>query len=200
MASPRPVPCIRLTRESSARSKGRNSFFLNSSDIPMPSSATTNSKHPTPLSLESFSSKVTVICPLSWVYFTAFDSRLRRICLIRTGSPYTEGCSTSFMLTDKWCLFPSISGLMICETSLRTSLRQKASSLRLTFPDSILDISSTSLISSSKCAPESWIFFRQSAVFFSSPSVFSAMAVIPRMAFIGVLISWLILDKKSDLA
>ena len=44
------------------------------------------------------------------------------------------------------------------------------------------------------------IFPRQSASLSGSPSCFSAMEVMPRMAFIGVRMSWLIRERNSDLA
>ena len=164
MASPSPVPWTWLTRESSARSKGMNSFSRNSGAMPIPSSSTTNSKHPTPLSLESFSSRDTAICPLSGVYFTALDSRLMSICLTRTASPYTAWWSMSFKRMDSSCPLLSISGLTIRDTSSTNSFRQKASSLSPTLPDSIFDISSTLLIKSRRWLPERLILDRQSSI------------------------------------
>ena len=68
------------------------------------------------------------------------------------------------------------------------------------FPASILLISSTSFNSPKRWALDISIFFRQSDTFSISPKFIRAMVVIPIMAFIGVLISWLILERKSDLA
>ena len=62
---------------------------------------------------------------------------------------------------------------------------------------SIFDISSTSLISISKCLEEKVIFERQSSTLAGSLTTAAAMVVIPMMAFNGVRISWLILDKNS---
>ena len=67
-------------------------------------------------------------------------------------------------------------------------------------PDSIFDISRTSLISSRRWAPERLILERQSFTFSVFCRLLSAITVIPRMAFMGVRISWLIRDRNSDFA
>ena len=67
-------------------------------------------------------------------------------------------------------------------------------------PASILLKSSTSLSSPNKCVLDISIFLKQSETFSSSPTCILAMAVIPIIAFIGVLISWLIRERKSDFA
>ena len=62
---------------------------------------------------------------------------------------------------------------------------------------SIFDISSTSLISISRCLEEKVILERQSSALAGSSSEAAAIAVILMMAFKGVRISWLIRDRKS---
>ena len=90
---------------------------------------------------------------------------------------------------------------MACERtnsieSATSSAKLKGSFLRESLPLSILDISSTSLIRLSKWLLESPIFFRQSNTRSRSSICVVAMAVIPKIAFIGVLISWLIFDRN----
>ncbi len=77
-----------------------------------------------------------------------------------------------------------------------SSERLKSSSERSTFPDSILLMSSTSLISPSKCLLDEVIFFRHSETLPGSSRWEAAMAVMPTIAFIGVRISWLILERN----
>ena len=68
------------------------------------------------------------------------------------------------------------------------------------FPVSILDISRISLIRDSRYLDEASIFRKQSWTLGVSSIFICPMVLIPIMAFMGVLISWLILDRKSDLA
>ena len=61
-------------------------------------------------------------------------------------------------------------------------------------------MSRMSLIKESRNREEIPIFERQSATCSSSPMAWAAMALIPMMAFMGVRISWLMRERKSDLA
>ena len=80
------------------------------------------------------------------------------------------------------------------------SERLNSSSVRVLFPPSILLISSTSFMSESRYLLEELIFSRHSFTF-SLLSIFDlARAVMPMIEFIGVLMSWLILERKSDFA
>ena len=81
-----------------------------------------------------------------------------------------------------------------------SSGRSKGPILGVIFPLSILDISRTSLIRLSRCWLESSIFFRQSSIFSGSFIWEKAIFVMPTMAFIGVRISWLMRERKSDFA
>ena len=71
-----------------------------------------------------------------------------------------------------------------------------SSSVSFILPASILDISSTSLISPSRCWLEKAIFFVYSCTFSEFLLSLSSSVVKPTIAFIGVLISWLILERK----
>ena len=68
------------------------------------------------------------------------------------------------------------------------------------FPLSIFDMSSTSLIRLKRCLLDRLIFFRHSITRSLSSRRVLAMAVMPTIAFIGVRISWLILDRNWLLA
>ena len=76
----------------------------------------------------------------------------------------------------------------------------KGSSISTILLLSILDMSSTSLISISRCLEEKVILDRQSSTRAGSSTEAAAMVVMPIMAFKGVRISWLIRDKNSLLA
>ena len=75
------------------------------------------------------------------------------------------------------------------------------SSLRSTSrPDSMRLMSRMSLISPSRCRALSPIFSRYSRVWGRRVSSFRARLFRPMMAFMGVRISWLMLDRKAVLA
>ena len=76
----------------------------------------------------------------------------------------------------------------------------KGSSCRVILSLSILDMSSTSLMSISRCLEEKLIFCRQSSTREASPAEAAAMVVMPMMALRGVRISWLMRERKSLLA
>ena len=81
-----------------------------------------------------------------------------------------------------------------------TSRRETWSTFSDSLPLSILDMSSTSLISPSRCLLDRAIFFRQLWTCWMSSMLAVAIAVMPTMAFIGVRISWLMLERNSLLA
>ena len=84
---------------------------------------------------------------------TALESRLSRICCTRMESPRTASFWMEERKASRWSL-RSVSGRMIWRTVFKVSLREKELSLRPILPDSILDISSTSLIRPSRWLPE----------------------------------------------
>ena len=93
-----------------------------------------------------------------------------------------------------------ICGCVMPTTPSMASLKEIASSVRVSFPLSILDMSSTSLMSPSKCRLDSEILRKQFCTCLRSSICAVAMAVMPTIAFIGVRISWLILARNSLLA
>ena len=87
--------------------------------------------------------------------------------------------------------------VFICSSIARN---ENSSFPSIIFPDSIRLISRISLISPSKCLALSPIFSKHSLVSGSRFVFLSARLSRPIMAFIGVRISWLILDKKAVFA
>ena len=67
----------------------------------------------------------------------------------------------------------------------------------VSFPLSILDMSSTSLISPSRCLLDSVIFARQSFTRSVLSILDIAIVVMPTIPFIGVRMSWLMLERNS---
>ena len=80
------------------------------------------------------------------------------------------------------------------------SIKSKVSLDSVIFPVSILDISRISLSSDKRYLDEVSILSKQSFTRTGSSIFNLPMVLIPIIAFIGVLISWLILERKSDLA
>ena len=130
----------------------------------------------------------------------AFDNRLIRIWFRRTLSQRTSSTMISRIKISKCCALALICGWTIFTMLSITSRKESCSILRLSFPVSIFDISSTSLISPRRCLLESVIFLRQSTTLGVSSIFARAIAVIPTTPFIGVRISWLMLDRNSLLA
>ena len=79
-------------------------------------------------------------------------------------------------------------------------LTEVATWLNLTFPLSILDMSRISLIRLSRSLPERMILLKHSSSLALSSISFLAISAKPRMAFMGVLISWDILFRNTLLA
>ena len=80
------------------------------------------------------------------------------------------------------------------------STMEKVSGLRLSFPLSTLEISRISLISVRRWLLARPIFLRLSLTASRSPRFFSAIVVKPMIAFIGVRISWDMVERKSVFA
>ncbi len=95
-----------------------------------------------------------------------------------------------------WCLAFTWGWTMLTMLSI-TSRRETWSIFKVILPLSILDMSSTSLISPSRCWLEREIFFRQCCTCWRFSILAVAIAVMPTMAFMGVRMSWLMLDKNS---
>ena len=139
----------------------------------------------------------TQISPPSCVYFTAFPMILTAICRSRKGSPNRRSLSICPIAICRLWFFCCACGRTITAISCTKSASEKASSLIAIRPLSIRDISSTSFTRLIKCVDAVCIFKRQSCTLAFSSIWDNPMEAIPRIAFIGVRISWDILDKKA---
>ena len=141
-----------------------------------------------------------VIFPPSSVYLIALLIRFTNTCWILRLSPQTSSCSMWLMRTSKLCLCSSSTGFVSVMRLSTRSGRLKSSCASVIFPLSIRAISSTSLISPNRCRLDFVILLRHSMTL-SWLSIFApAIAVRPTMAFIGVRISWDILERNSVFA
>ena len=138
--------------------------------------------------------------PFSGVNLMALESRFSSTWFRRTLSQQTFSVLISWIDTLKVCFLARIWGCTMLTILSITSRREIWSIFIFSLPLSILLMSSTSLIRPSRCLLERAILLRQfcSCCLLSMLAV--AMAVMPTMAFIGVRISWLMLERKSLLA
>ena len=199
MAIPRPVPSILLTALLWTRSKGTKIRSRNSSLMPMPLSSQAKSNQMRPLPPGRWE-KRTRMLPPSWVYLTALPVMFTRICRRRRGSPTRHSSRMSPISKRKDCFFCTAWGRTMTARSWTMSAREKRSSLMIIRPLSIRDMSSTSLTKLIRWTEAVRIFSRQSFTRAFSSMWLWAMEVIPMMAFIGVRISWDILERKRLLA
>ena len=132
--------------------------------------------------------------------FKAFPTTFKIAWLMRRVSPMTRSCSMLPTLTSNCSFLALACGRMIATRSRTSSGRTNSSSFKAILPLSILLMSSTSLIKPSKCLDEAEILPRQSLIFKGSSRCIPAIVVMPMMAFIGVRISWDILNKNRDFA
>ena len=119
-----------------------------------------------------------------------------RIWLILVSSPTRYSCFTSVTVTLKLWFFSFAIGRMIASTEDTRSFRVNSPMVSATLPLSILETSSTSLIRLKRCWPEAVIFFVYSRTFTGLSASFVSRVVKPRMAFMGVRISWDMLERK----
>ena len=98
--------------------------------------------------------------------------------------------------TLKFCSLASAIGRIIASTEDTRSFRVNSLTVSTTFPLSILDTSSISLIRLSRCWPDAVIFFVYSLTLTGFSASLASKAVKPRTAFIGVRISCDIFDKN----
>ena len=104
------------------------------------------------------------------------------------------------MSITRLCFFSSAWGRMITVTSCTRSARENTSSFRVMRPLSMRDMSSTSLTRLIRWVEAVLIFCRQSCTLDFSSMWDRPMEVIPTMAFMGVRMSWDILERKLLLA
>ena len=138
------------------------------------------------------------ILPCS-VNFIALLTKLMMICSIFSGSPIKWLGIESSNRKFNDIFFLSISDLQICVIFLRITLKLNEIFSNSSCLDPILEKSNTSLIICSKCSPERCICSSESS-FSNKTLVFLPISAKPNTAFIGVLISWLMFDRKIDFA
>ena len=199
IAIPRPVPSVLSTRLSRSLLNAVKIWARYSGFMPIPVSVIEKRKRAVP-STACFSQTSMETVPLTGVNLYALDKILIKICLKRRASLKNCSCTTDRRRMEKCCSFSPNCGCIMATTFSSTSGKDMESSLRTISPLSILDISSTSLIRLSRCCPDKPIFLKQSFTFAGSSKWASAISFMPSTAFKGVLISWLILERKSDFA
>ena len=104
------------------------------------------------------------------------------------------------METSNFWRLARIWGRTMLTMESMTFRRETWSMLRVILPLSILLMSSTSLMRPSRCLLERVIFRRQFCTWAGSSMLAVAMAVMPTMAFMGVRMSWDMLERNSLLA
>ena len=95
--------------------------------------------------------------------------------------------------------FASAESVILLFNSSRTEKKSNACISKVNFPASIFEKSRISLIMVSRLLAENRMALRFSEEF-SSNFLLIRSSVSPMIAFIGVLISWLILERNADLA
>ena len=188
IASPRPVPSVLLSVEVRSRSNASKACFWNSSSMPIPVSCT-EIRYSENSSFTGVSSYSSVIFPPSGVNFTALFSILTRICCNFVSSHQTQGFCNSLIIWNWMCFFSMLYSIIIFSFS-DICFRSTAVSSNVSFPLSILDRSSTSLISFIKTSPDACIFVTAFLTTASSSGCFAMISANPRIAFIGVRMSW----------
>ena len=149
---------------------------------------------------DSHSSTKNWIVPPFCVYFTALESKLLKICIRCTRSPFTHSCRMFSFVNWRVWFFSSACILNIWSISCIKSRIEKSVYLKTVFPASILLISKTSLIIPNKSCDDVSILSAYSVTFALSPASCLISDVIPMIAFIGVRISCDIFDRKSVFA
>ena len=128
--------------------------------------------------------------PPSWVNFKALLMRFNKICVNLTASPLSmRGIASSDSERRYKFLFFAFTFIIVISES-RSSRRLNGSNSMCIIPDSMRDKSSMSLMMVSKFSEDERMDLTYSC-WFLSRLVFCKSPVKPRIAFIGVLISWL---------
>ena len=136
--------------------------------------------------------------PPSGVYFTAFDSKFSRIWLRCVSSPMRRSWRTERISAQNVCPLSRAMGAMMDSTAARESPKSNSAKVSDALPLSIFEMSSTSLMRSSRWRPEAMILPAQSRTLAGLSASFSMMVVKPSTAFMGVRMSWDMLARKAD--
>ena len=196
IAIPKPVPWTLLVVLFSALVKASKTVVRNWGVIPYPSSSTSIRR--CSYWLERCFSPIirNQILPFSGVYFTALERRLIKIWLILVTSPIRFSCFTPVTSTWKCWSFTFDIGRIMASTEDTRSFKVNSSIFRTTFPLSIFDTSKISFIKLSRCWPDAMIFFVYSLTLSGFSASLARRVVNPKTAFMGVRISWDILERN----
>ena len=196
MAMPRPVPGTRLVVELTSRLNGSKTWSTNSGAMPMPLSVTTKRRCTAPgVVLGScWISKQTR--PPSGVYLTALPSRLSSTWFSRRRSATTVSVRRPRVRITKVWFLAWACGARIVERSSASDATSTSERLSEAAPLSIFDMSSTSLMRDSRCWLDALIWRVWSSTASLSPPSRSRRRVRPITAFIGVRMSWLMLERN----
>ena len=200
MAMPSPVPWMPLVVEFSSRLKGSNTVRRKSGLMPMPLSRTIKRRWAYWGVVGASSSTVREMAPPSGVYLMALDSRLIRIWFRCSLSPSSSSAGRPFTWKSKDCSRAWAWGSRMLYSSSISSGREKGATFREVLPLSILLMSSTSLMRLSRWWLEEVIFRVYSRTLAASSASLASRVVKPMMAFMGVRMSWDILDRNALLA
>ena len=200
MAIPRPVPSMWSTALLRTRSKGTKICSRNAGLMPMPSSSQRKLSQTVPASSPGRWENRARMWPPSGVYFTAFPMIFTRICRRWSGSPSRLSSQIRPMSKTRLCPFCSAWDRTMTAVSWTRSARENLSWLMVIRPLSIRDRSSTSLTRLIRWEEAVRILSRQSCTRAFSSIWLRAMVVMPIMAFIGVRMSWDMLERKRLLA
>ena len=160
MAMPSPVPWMPLMVVLRSRVKASKIVFWNSGFMPMPLSQMVNTAFVMPSDSVSSSFTVKQIFPPSGVYFTALERMFSRMRLSRSLSAITSSWGRVSTSTVNSCPLAPASSLTMVDRSSITFGRCTSSSSITVAPLSMRLISSTSLISESRCWPDTDILSR----------------------------------------
>ena len=196
MARPRPVP-LWLSRPLSVCEKNWNSFSCSAGSIPLPVSSTVTANKISPAD-SAVAEKSTWTLPRS-VNLIALPIRLSNTTRSLVASPCTDRGKLSLPVTTYSSCFASALSFNIFVTSSTCPVKSNTALDNVIFFDSILAISSTSLINVSICKPLRWIVPTYSRFRLDrSPSPCSNSEY-PKIALSGVRSSWLMLARKAPL-
>ena len=194
IARPSTVPPKRLVVEVSAWVNEPKISLSFSLGIPIPVSFTAISR------LTSSGPIVWLVTPTNTspvsVKLIAFPTRLMMTFRILVVSPRRDWGTSGSTWFTRSIPFTSAEKSIICKVSLSMSRSWKGWGFTSSLPASILEKSRMSLMRKSSESAEDWTTFWYSCCLLDS-SVFRSSSVIPRMPFIGVLISWLMLARNS---
>ncbi len=190
---PRPVPPNWRVTEVSAWANGSKMLSSWVFEIPIPESRTWICNR-----LGSESRRLIVTrTPPSEVNLIALPTKFVRICRILCGSLMIVSGIGVAELKSNWIDFSAAFPESTWKTSRIIWMGWQGMFSISTLPASTFERSRMSLIRSRRCFPLEWIVFRYFLGSFCLPYPRRKTSVKPRMAFIGVRISWLMLARKS---